>query len=341
MPEPPKSFPVGMQPEPETVTFDEQIHLAITPPPQVFSMTMDPLQFPYQSNKPSFGITQAFPVFSAAGTQAVKGIIAAHKQDPRICRSSNRAQLYLRGLGFLSPFICALNNSPQIINLVSQLAGEPLAPHTMIQNYAHTNIGTPAQNNNNQEVDALHADSVDYVLVVMLSDPSKFKGGELEAVRIQPLSAAMEAVGNGALTPEDVISVPFTQQGQGMFMRGSQFLHRVRPVLETIDNEARITCVFSFMSRNPKSVECTRLGTYIGDRDPYCFAEFARHKVWRTVALLKQIEEMGFDAAREDLVDVLEQGQRELKDAIAILKLEKDDTMPYFDAKVGKFVTKR
>ncbi|KAI8619363.1 hypothetical protein BC830DRAFT_787492 [Chytriomyces sp. MP71] len=326
IPDKPKVFPISMQPEPEVTEFDEAIHLAISHPQQVHTMSMEATAFPYHQEcdggKRDFGITDAFQVFSDLGTQAVMAIMKKFMNDPRIAQSDNRCPLFMRGLGFVSPFIYNLNNSPQILELVSQLAGEPLAPHSMIQNYAHINVGYPAKDGNT-EVDALHADSVDYVLVVMLTDPSNSR----------PLAA------------QDVVTIHFTRKGQAMFMRGSQFLHRVRPVLDNVDGEPRITCVFSFMSRNPRGnggVDATRFGTFrnmSGDR--FATVEFARHKAWRVTGLLKAVQDAEFETPREEVIRCLKDALNELQRAVDIVEGEVEDAMPYFDAKKNKFVKRR
>ncbi|TPX76160.1 hypothetical protein CcCBS67573_g02560 [Chytriomyces confervae] len=349
-----RHHPKDMQLTPDPEPFDQSTHLEICPPQQVYTMEMNATAFPYSQSLQAdestldFGITDAFQVLSDEGTEALVEIVERYKTDPRIAQSDNRAPLFMRGLGFVSPFIQELGNNSAILELVSQLAQEPLAPHSMVQNYAHINVGQAHAKDasTKTEVDSLHADSVDYVLVLMLTDPATFEGGELEAVKMQPLAQAMERIGaaGGVLDEsEDVVRINFSRKGQGMFMRGSQFLHRVRPVfMAGSECVARVSCVFSFMSRNPRVPDATRFGTFAnmsGDR--YAHVEYARHKAWRVAGLLKAVEDVEFEASREDVVALLSDALAELQGAVRILQGKEDDAMPYFDAKLKRFVTKR
>lgn len=62
---------------------------------------------------------------------------------------------------------------------MSSFVGEPAVAHSMPSNYSHINIGEP---NSGLPVDRWHIDSVDFVLICLLSDPEGMEGGELQVV---------------------------------------------------------------------------------------------------------------------------------------------------------------
>jgi len=69
------------------------------------------------------------------------------------------------------------------LNLVSEVANEPLCPHSFGMHIGQVNIGK-ADNMVGRDVDVWHFDSVDYVLVIILSDLTNMVGGELEVLKL-------------------------------------------------------------------------------------------------------------------------------------------------------------
>lgn len=68
------------------------------------------------------------------------------------------------------------------MNLVSEIANEPICPHSFGMHIGQVNFGKA--DNKGRDVDVWHFDSVDYVLVIILSDLTNMVGGELEVLKL-------------------------------------------------------------------------------------------------------------------------------------------------------------
>lgn len=92
----------------------------------------------------------------------------------------------------------------QLLSLFQALARDELSPHTFQKNMSHTNIGAPqatADRGTDTDtgtytaegdgevvpVDKWHTDSVDYVVVIILSDLTDMRGGDLQ-VSLRPVT---------------------------------------------------------------------------------------------------------------------------------------------------------
>lgn len=97
---------------------------------------------------------------------------------------------------YLEDFI----HDESFLSKVSEIAGEPLCPATFGSHMAQVNFGRVGESS---EVDVWHFDSVDYVLVVILSDITDMVGGELQVLRknLGGVEATLEVTKNGV--PEE------------------------------------------------------------------------------------------------------------------------------------------
>lgn len=77
-----------------------------------------------------------------------------------------------------------------------------------------------------------HVDSVDYVLIVLLSDPEGMEGGELQVVANHEPEEALRLLEkfDGAPPKEFVRSVKIPKAGWAVMMQGSKIAHHVTEV---------------------------------------------------------------------------------------------------------------
>lgn len=129
----------------------------------------------------------------------------------------------------VSPFIRDLNRSPELDSIVSSFAGESVVAHSMPSNYSHVNIGEP---NSGLPVDRWHVDSVDFVLIVLLSDPENMEGGELQVVANHEPDEALRLLEqhNGSPPAQYIRSVKIPAAGWAVMMQGSKIAHHVTEV---------------------------------------------------------------------------------------------------------------
>lgn len=165
-----------------------------------------------------------------------------------------------------------------------------MGPHTMSMNISHTNVGKIGVG---RAVDKWHTDSVDYVLIIILSDLADMKGGELRVLQRPDATGNTFTELQKAGVPENLVeTVKYTAAGYGIFMQGSKILHTVNGVLAA--REPRISLVNSYMTLRPFSTDTTRYHTFIkpgniNDGEAIASVEFARHKAWRAAGQMKAL----------------------------------------------------
>ena len=144
----------------------------------------------------------------------------------------------IRELGFTSKFFRYFNESPELIRHLSTFANVPLCAHPMTTNYSQINFGEAPREgeDHTKPADVWHLDSVDYVLVVMLTDG--FEGGKL-------LVSDMDA--NQAMEKNRTNDFLSELARYGIFMQGSRIAHAVSPLTA---GSTRITAVNSYASRD-------------------------------------------------------------------------------------------
>ena len=183
----PLGLPEGFALDSSEPLFDPSRHLQIELPTAAHSSEFVKSSFPYNHGAAaardySLGYTEPFRLLSDEGVRVLQTIVA---KNERFAKSNERTPKCLRGLGYSSRFVRDLTYHPAVTELFSQLAGKPLAPHGMGMNMGHTNFGRKIKASSGAPpviVDQWHVDSVDFVCVLMLSDLSGTKGGNLEVL---------------------------------------------------------------------------------------------------------------------------------------------------------------
>ena len=115
-----------------------------------------------------------FKVLNDKGLRMIRKTIADH--DSFVTRNDRMRGGALRGLHYMSKFNEEFLHDPVFLDKISKIAGEPLVPTSFCSHMLHLNFGRVGSANG---ADAWHFDSVDYVLVIILSDITDMVGGEL------------------------------------------------------------------------------------------------------------------------------------------------------------------
>lgn len=297
-PEPSFTWKPGFELEGEP--FDAKKHLQIELPASVKDQKFCDVQYPYtgveKNVKCGLSYTRPFRVLSDEGVKAARASIERNKQ--RLQLKDCRTACFLRGLGHVSNFHRGLAYSPELLEVLSSLARDPVCPQTTPMNISHTNIGEVGTG---RPVDRWHTDSTDYVLVLILSDIADMEGGDLRVLQM-PDARATVSCAEGQATeslfakmqregvPESLVeTVRYSGAGYGIFMQGSKILHCVSEVLKA--REPRISLVNSYMTRRVfAQPDQTRYCLYLqNDGKDVASVDYARHKAWRVGGQLKLI----------------------------------------------------
>jgi len=333
----PRSIPAGFELAANETAFDPALHLCLENPTSVFSADFKQRSFPFTDKSEPFelGYSEPFRLLSDEGARVLGNVM---KDNEMHAKSNERIPKCLRGLAYRSQFVRDLTYTPEVAELVSAIAGKPLAPHGMPMNIGHTNWGKKVNVQNGEEaviVDQWHVDSVDFVMVLILSDLSQQVGGDLEVLHVAGVRDNIEFLKAG-IGPEEqkkVRSVKYPGPGYCIVMQGSQILHRVSPVL--FSNEPRISCVTSWMSRNVFDADSTRFHTF-KEQDPehVSMVEYARHQAWRVGGVMDYMQErLEWGTSSNKISGMLRDAAATLEKAARLVDGVEDDVLPWIDHK--------
>lgn len=185
------------------VTFDASKHLNFTSPSHVY--TMKDIGLPETTGISPVAVSEAFPLFSERAIQQMRAEVLQKDVWHSHRFSSNLAHCQLRGFASrCAPFTYKAWQDPQVLQLLSQIAGIELVPQ-MEYEIGHVNFSepckateesskalpspssetaskspSPAEGDSDTPVVDWHRDSYPFVCVTMLSDSTNMTGGETE-----------------------------------------------------------------------------------------------------------------------------------------------------------------
>ena len=165
--------------------FNAKKHLAFTPPSKTYSMSDIKLK---DSPISSFAVSEPFQLFSSEAVERFREEIFKPSVMNKYKYSSNLAPAQLRGYAKKeAPFIYDAWKNPEVLTIISKIAGVELVPCTDFE-IAHINLSSTAPVKK-EESSAIvletdkpivdwHTDSYPFVCVTMLSECTSMIGGE-------------------------------------------------------------------------------------------------------------------------------------------------------------------
>lgn len=268
---PPQQYPQRLQqennraPKEENIVFDakKHLHYPLQAPPNIHILQQEdndktdhiklvkvPSSTARKPHVEDLAYTEPFRVLSDEGVRAFKSIIQTSEEQGMAIETPRNPKI-IRGLGFTSAFVKDFNESPELLDHLSTFANVQIAAHPMTTNYSQINFGNAPKEGETEAkpADVWHLDSVDYVLVISLTDG--FKGGELLVSNMDP-NHSMECIRRDSLPEESILRNVYGPPGYGIFMQGSRIAHSVAPVLS---GATRITVVNSYASCDPSRID--------------------------------------------------------------------------------------
>ena len=297
---------VRLQDEPP---FDAGRHLALEKP-RALTMLAD---LGYSEREaadcPSpLALTSAFRVFSDEGLAVMQELAQRMKanRNDALGTGNNRLGSFIRGAGYRSSFVRDFCACPELLEFLSGLAQTPLAQHSVPAvacgiNYAPEDI--------TRAVDTWHVDSVTFDMVILLTEPSTFQGGEFQyfhGTRREGegiIGGGGEAGTLAELPAERVHTMDFGAAGCGFMQQGNMVFHRACRLLAPAD---RVTMIPSFVTLEGRA-EGTNVTAMSAWSDPGIHAELARHRAWLARAELDRlIDDLPLEASAEDIASRLQ-----------------------------------
>ena len=304
--------------------FDAGRHLALEKPKEALSL----VELGYSSETaeqcPSgVAVTSAFRVFSEEGLAQMQECAKQMKSNRNQADGTgeNRLGSYIRGAGYRSQFVRDFCESPELLAFLSEVVGAPLARHSMPSvacgiNYAPEDIS--------RAVDSWHVDSVSFDMVILLTDPQTFRGGEFQYFRGtksegENILQVKGEEGAAAELPRDrVRTMDFPDAGCGFVQQGNMVFHRACRLLEKAD---RVTMIPSFVALDDSKPEGSNIRALSRWGDPGMAAELARHEAWLAREKLRRlIEEIPLAVSREEAAALTEKAASGLNNLAAELR---------------------
>jgi len=237
----------------------------------------------------------------------------------------DRIENMVRGGCYRSRWLRDLCLSSEVTEMMAQVYGTAVAPHSMPLHLGHLNY-EPASVGD--AVDKWHHDTLALDYVMMVSDPTTLPGGRFEVFLGTKDDAATLAAA-GKRPPTDRVLVPdFPGPGWAIALHGNMVVHRGAP----LDSSAeRITMVNGYVSLDRSGDDQSRSRDLVGIDDPAVLAtEWARHAAWRGVGRLqKVVDDLPFGIDNERAADQLEEAITDVQLAIRDLRTEPLPTEHY------------
>lgn len=276
---------------PEDLVWSDEKHLDLGRSDEVKTLDKDLDDDPcmVQHFATNFGYCTPFRVLSEEGLRVVDHVV---KELDKHSRSCPRIPKLVRGATFRNQFLNSMAHSEKVLKFVSRLAGCEMIYHPMKIHQLHINMKeadgviVPSKS-----IDRWHCDSTPFSLVIFLTDPDEYTGGEVQYFD-GPREEGMRLLSSGScLPPERVKSFGRQERGYGMLMQGWRIFHQVSPVTS---GRERTTMVYSFYPRNVLAMEaCRHLSQTYTPVDPLhvILPDWVRFRAWKVMRRMEILQE--------------------------------------------------
>ena len=307
----PETLPPGYEWLPDEAPFDPDRHLALESPTK--RLTLGDLGYDVQDIEPtatSFALSSPFRVLSEEGARVMLDTARRLRQFTK--RAGNRIEHTVRGGCYRSRWLRDLCISPELTDLMSEIYGTEVAPHSMPVHLGHLNYEPDEVS---EAVDKWHHDTIPLDFVMPVTDPTTLPGGRFEYF-LGTKHEVAELASRGERPPEDRVVAPdFPGPGYAIALHGNMVVHRGAPLTEKAE---RISMVNAYVATDRSRDDQSRTRDLIGiDDSEVLYAEWARHAAWRARGRLAELEEtVEFGESPESVITRLEAAIEDVRQTI-------------------------
>jgi hypothetical protein len=322
------AFPVEQPPGYEWLAdeppFDTGRHLALEHP--TTSISLHELGYDDATIAPtatSFAASAPFRVMSDEGAEVLLDTCRRLRAFSR--RAGNRIENTVRGGCYRSRFLRDLCVSPELTELMSDVYGTEVAPHTMPVHLGHLNF---EPTNLDEAVDKWHHDTTPLDFVMMVTDPTALPGGRFEYFMGTKQEAATLAAAGERPPPDRVVAPEFPGPGYAIALHGDMVVHRGAPLAARAE---RITMVNAYVATDRTRADQSRARDLIGIDDPETlYTEWTKHVAWRSSGRLRYlVDELGFGLERAEAIEPLEAAIGDVTQAIDDMRAGEREALHY------------
>ena len=308
--------------EPE---FEPSKHLALEHPKKIRYLQ----EFGYEdeeiANKAtSVAVSSPFRVLSDEGAKVMLDVARSLRQHAISCE---RIDNMVRGGCYRSRFLRDLCTDPSVTELLCEVYGVDIAPHTMPVHLGHLNF---SPDDLSKAVDKWHHDTLplDYVMVV--SDPATLLGGDFQYFVGSKHEMALLAE-HGKTPPRDRVEAPrFPGPGYAIALHGDMIVHRGAPLDKPGE---RITMVNGYVATDTSGDDQHRhKDLRLVDDPETLYTEWAKHAAWRARNRLDDlIKGLSYSANRKLVAAQLEEAVKDVSRAISEMTDDDEHQMHHYE----------
>ncbi len=297
--------------------FDPALHLDVRPPADVTMLTdlgyrLDEIT----ATATPVAFSTPFRILSEEGA----AVLLATARRLRVFQQNlgERIENGVRGGCYRSRWLRDLCLSSEVTQMMAEVYGTAVAPHTMPLHLGHLNYEPNILGN---AVDKWHHDTLPLDYVMMVSDPTTLSGGRFEIFLGTKNDAARLAAAGKRPSADRVLVPDFPGPGWAVALHGNMVVHRGGPLDSATE---RITMVNGYVPQDRSGDDQSRSQDLVGVDDPEVLAtEWARHAAWRGVGRLQRlVDDLPFGIGNEFAAEQLEEAITDVQQAIRELRAD-------------------
>jgi hypothetical protein len=321
----PDSSPDGYEWFCDETLFDPSIHLALEKPTQIRYLE----EFGYSeheiaSKATAVAVTSPFRILSDEGSRVMLQVTRSLRAHAISCE---RIENMVRGGCYRSKFLRDLCIEPSVTDLLCDVYGVDIAPHTMPLHLGHINF---SPDDLNKAVDKWHHDTLPLDYVMMVSDPATLSGGKFEYF-VGTKQEMAELASRGETPPRDRVVAPyFPGPGYAIALHGDMIAHRGGSLQKPGE---RITMVNGYVSTDTHGDDQNRHKDLTLVDDPQVlYTEWAKHAAWRARGRLDNLlAEIPFNPDAKQVAMLLEEAIKDVSQTIEEMRNDEEHQMHHYE----------
>ena len=321
----PETLPAGYEWFEDEPVFDPKRHLALERPTEILYLAdLGYAQDEIDKKASPVAASSPFRVLSDEGAAVLLQVARNLRQHAISCE---RIENMVRGGCYRSRFLRDLCIDPSLTDLMCEIYGADVAPHTMPVHLGHMNY---SPNDLSRAVDKWHHDTLPLDFVMMVTDPATLDGGQFEYFMGTKEEMA-ELAAEGKTPPRDRVRAPhFGGPGYTIALHGNMVVHRGAALNSPGE---RITMVNGYVAMNTTGDDQHRHKDLRLVDDPEAlYVEWAKHSAWRARERLDNLlHEMTFTSDRKQVAASLQEAIKDVNAAVEEMSDDREHQMHHYE----------
>jgi hypothetical protein len=305
--------------------FDPKIHLCLEKPQSLLYLTELGYDEEIISSKATpVAASSPFRVLSDEGARVLLHVARNLRSKAIGCE---RIENMVRGGCYRSRFLRDVCIDTSVTDLMCEIYGVDVAPHTMPVHLGHMNY---APEELERAVDKWHHDTLPLDYVMMVTDPSTLHGGQFEY--FLGTKSDMKKLADAGKKPsvDRIVAPNFPGPGYAIALHGDMVVHRGAALTQAGE---RVTMVNGYVSMDTRTDDQHRhIDLTVVDDAACLYTEWAKHSAWRARDRLDRlIEQMNFSSDRLGIADALDHAIEDVQQAVRDMRDTGEHKMHHYE----------